>query len=31
MILLELSAAVIIIVAVFGLFMNLNKKENERI
>jgi hypothetical protein len=27
--LLQLSAAVLIIVLVFGLFMNLNKKENE--
>ena len=31
MVLIELSAAVIIIVAVVGLFTNLNKKENERI
>ena len=31
MILIELSAAVFIIVAVIGLFMNLNKKEDERI
>jgi hypothetical protein len=29
--LLQLSAAVLIIVLVFGLFMNLNKKEDERI
>jgi hypothetical protein len=29
--LLQLSAAVLIIVLVFGLFINLNKKEDERI
>jgi hypothetical protein len=29
--LLQLSAAVLIIVLIFGLFMNLNKKEDERI
>jgi hypothetical protein len=29
--LLQLSAAVLIIVLVFGLFMNFNKKEDERI
>jgi hypothetical protein len=31
MILIELTAAILIIVLVFGLFMNLNKKEDERI
>lgn len=31
MILIELSAAIFIIVAVIGLFTNLNKKEDERI
>lgn len=31
MILIELTAAILIIVIVFGLFMNLNKKEDERI
>ena len=31
MIVLEVTAAIFIIVAVIGLFTNLNKKENERI